>query len=78
MMLFLAFTFSFLCLLDVRFIAQSSVKVDVQIHWCCCVCESGTVPHHIKFSFVFSVPEVETTRRVRTQLVRVVVGGHSA
>ena len=26
-----------LCLLDVRFIAQSSVKVDAQIHWCCCV-----------------------------------------
>ena len=26
-----------LCLLTVRFIAQSSVKVDAQIHWCCCV-----------------------------------------
>ena len=26
-----------LCLLGVRFIAQSSVKVDAQIHWCCCV-----------------------------------------
>ena len=26
-----------LCLLDVRFIAQSSVKVDAQVHWCCCV-----------------------------------------
>ena len=26
-----------LCRLDVRFIAQSSVKVDAQIHWRCCV-----------------------------------------
>ena len=26
-----------LCLLDVRFRAQSSVKVDAQIHWCYCV-----------------------------------------
>ena len=45
-----------LCLLDVRFIAQSSVKVDAQTHWCCCVWESGTVPHYIQFSFGFSVP----------------------
>ena len=45
-----------LCLLDVRFIAQSSVKVDTQIHWCCCVSESGTVQHYIQFSFGFSVP----------------------
>ena len=45
-----------LCLLDVRFIAQSSVKVDAQVHWCCCVWESGTVPHYIQFSFGFSVP----------------------
>ena len=45
-----------LCLLDVRFIAQSSVKVDALIHWCCCVLESGTVPHYIQISFGFSVP----------------------
>ena len=45
-----------LCLLDVRFIAQSSVKVDAQVHGCCCVWESGTVPHYIQFSFGFSVP----------------------
>ena len=37
MMLFLAFTFIFVFSTDVRFIAQSSVKVDAQIHWCCCV-----------------------------------------
>ena len=26
-----------LCLLDVRFIAQSSAKEDAQIHWGCCI-----------------------------------------
>ena len=71
-----------LCLLDVRFITHSSGKVDAQIHSCCCVWESGTVPHYIQFSFGFPVPLVESTHlclcRVRTQLVSVVVGGHSA